>query len=329
MNGKDRQYAHLMRVGQQALADRGLLETRLTFVSDTENVIFRVETAQSTYVLRIYPKQSRPDVEIEGELYWLDDLHRQTDLIVPHPLSWPNDRLVWTTTDRSTGAAHQMVLFPWLEGEVVGTNSTPQIVRQLGGAMAQLHTHAQLFSLPAGIFREADDWRPMGTLSGPLNQQQISRLKGYLAAEDWAICEAAAERVAHTIANLSVGEAYGLVHADLHFGNCLWHEGRLKVIDFDDCQFAPFAYDLGITQTYLETMPNYNVNRGAFIEGYSAYRPWPAHHEAEIEAFVVERCIRLLRWVATWPTVDHFQFGRATLEGSVYRCRRYLKKSLF
>ncbi len=318
-----------MRVGQQAVADRGIPGASLTFVADTENIIFHVEAARSAYALRIYPDQGRPDAEIEGELCWLDDLHQQTDLIVPHPFSWPNDRRVWIATDQSTGTKYQMVLFSWLEGEIVGTSATPQIARQLGEAMAQLHNHAQHFSLPAGMFRETDDWRPMGTLAGPLNQEQIGRLRRYLAADDWAICEEAAGQVARTIANMNVGEAYGLVHADLHFGNCLWHEGHLKVIDFDDCQFAPFAYDLGITQTYLETLPDYKVTRGAFIEGYRDHRPWPAHHEAEIEAFVVERCIRLLRWVAIWPTVDHFPFGRATLEGSVRRCRQYLNKSFF
>jgi Ser/Thr protein kinase RdoA (MazF antagonist) len=37
---------------------------------------------------------------------------------------------------------------------------------------------------------------------------------------------------------------YGLIHADLHFGNIFVHESKITCFDFDSCQYHWFGYDL-------------------------------------------------------------------------------------
>lgn len=43
---------------------------------------------------------------------------------------------------------------------------------------------------------------------------------------------------------------YALIHTDIHTQNMLWDDKRIVVIDFDDCAYAHFAFDLAMAFWY-------------------------------------------------------------------------------
>jgi len=46
-------------------------------------------------------------------------------------------------------------------------------------------------------------------------------------------------------------ENYGLIHADLHYGNFLVEKDKLCVLDTDDCHYCWFAFDLAMPLLYV------------------------------------------------------------------------------
>jgi len=52
-------------------------------------------------------------------------------------------------------------------------------------------------------------------------------------------------------------DSYGLVHIDVHGMNFYVHEGQITLFDFDDCQYAWFAYDVAMALFY--TLPHHCV----------------------------------------------------------------------
>ncbi len=69
-----------------------------------------------------------------------------------------------------------------------------------------------------------------------------------VSAADAALVEAAIETV--RVATRELGaqpDTFGLIHADLHQENYLFHGGMARAIDFDDCGWGFYLYDLAVT----------------------------------------------------------------------------------
>lgn len=317
-------YAPLKQAGVHALQQCGISQAKLRFVSDTGNVIFQAKTAEKSYSVRIYPDPFKTAPEILGELYWLLDLKQNTDLIIPEPLATAADQLVQEITIPGTIQPIQVVIFHWLPGDIIGPTLMPETARQIGQLMASLHNHAATFQLPADSFRDTTDWRGMGHFATNLSSDQLVRIEGFLSQPQLELCEKAANLAAATINKADDWEDFGLIHNDMHTQNCLLHEGKIGIIDFDDCQFAPFTCDMAITISSFDSLPGQEILLDAFLQGYSTKRHLPQNCVEEIAAFRAERRLRLIRWVSTWPSVTHFPFGWQTINDSLQYCEQFV-----
>lgn len=318
-------YAHLEKVGGIALQQCGVFDSKLSFISDTGNVIFRGDTLDQSYSVRVYPEPFRSRFEIHGELDWLLDLRQNTDVLVPEPLKNTSGDLVQEVAAPDGGNKFQVVIFHWIPGEIIGSNLDPKTAQQLGVLMAKLHTHAENFVLPKDSFREKTDWRGMGRFRAGLTPAQISQIEFFLDNDQLVLCDEAARRAATTINEIDIQRNFGLIHSDLHANNCLIYRGKIGIIDFDDCHFAPFSGDLAITISSFDDFANSESFQRAFLQGYSENRELPQNHVKEIEAFAIERRLRLLRWISTWPSVDYFPFGKQIINQSLLHIRKYIE----
>jgi Ser/Thr protein kinase RdoA (MazF antagonist) len=313
------QRQRLARAAAAALTHYGITDARLTFRSDTTNTVFRAEAAGQRFALRIHPAQGWGAPQIHAELAWLTALRRDLGLLVPEPVPTLGGRPLCEIDLPGIPGRRSVALFRWISGRPMGQQITRARLAQLGRLMAQLHQHAMTFALPEGTDRDRDDWpgmREWRLASHPS--------AGILRPDQHALCAEAAMRAADVIAQIDPHDNIGLIHSDIHFANCLDCGEQLGLIDFDDCQFAPFTSDLAITLTYLDDRPDYALLRDALLDGYSQLRPLPAGAAAELDAFMVERGLRLILWVASWPSINHFPFGQAIIDTTLRRCARWL-----
>src|SRR4029079_15824564 len=91
-------------------------------------------------------------------------------------------------------------------------------------------------------------------------------------------------------------DVFGLIHSDLHQENYLFHRGRARAIDFDDCGWGHFVYDLAVTVSELQPLPHSAARRAGLLRGYRAVRPLPSEHERYIEVFQALRVLKLTLW---------------------------------
>lgn len=321
---KQLRYAYLEGICHIALHQCGIFDAELHFVSDTGNLIFCANVADQAYSIRIC-QQDWTTPELLGELYWLLRLRKDTNLIVPEPIATLSGHLIQEIAIPDTEDQFQVILFHWIPGEIIGTNVDAETVRQVGNLMAELHIHATAFDLPSDVYRDKTDWRGMGQFTAGLTTDQVMKIKGFLSRSQLDLCETAAQQVASAIDKVDDQQHFGLIHSDLHTNNCLSCNGEIGVIDFDDCQFAPFTCDMATTMSSFDDLPNREILGEAFLQGYAEKRQLPPNHMAEIEAFMIERRLRLIRWVSTWPSIDHFSFGQRVVDTSLRYCKQYIE----
>jgi Ser/Thr protein kinase RdoA (MazF antagonist) len=107
------------------------------------------------------------------------------------------------------------------------------------------------------------------------------------------------------MSTINTSADYGLTHSDLHQWNYLLYQGKIRAIDFDDCQYAPYLYDMAVPLSYLDQVEEYERLKSSFLSGYSRVRPLPKQWQAGLEMFMAVRALDMVGWVLSWPTISY------------------------
>jgi Ser/Thr protein kinase RdoA (MazF antagonist) len=80
--------------------------------------------------------------------------------------------------------------------------------------------------------------------------------------------------------------------------------GGVSVIDFDDCGFSWFLYDLGSSLSFMEHDPAVPTLVDAWVTGYREVAPLSAEEQAELPTFVLLRRLLLVAWIGSHHDTD-------------------------
>jgi len=318
------QIARLAKLAEQALLDFDVESLSLVPLEHMANTTFRVEAANGDrYVLRIQnPSASavapeRSDAEVRSEMEWLTALHHDTDLIIPVPLRTHNNDLLTRVEVEGVPEARTCVLFRWVDGRFINKGLTPRHLERVGVFMAALHEHVTRQFVPSAEFtRRAPDGLPPDVVDSILNTVAAVR-----PPQDVRLVEAIIDRVQRVFDALGTGpDVFGLIHADLHQSNYLFHAGQVRAIDFDDCGYAHFLYDFAVTLNEVMHKPHYLQLRSSLLHGYRSGRPLPEEHERYLDIIVALRDLQLITWFIEQR--NHPAFTRLWEEEVVYGLQR-------
>ncbi len=291
-----------------ALAAYDLPPARLTLLAHLFNTTFRVDTATGQrYMLRIN-RAGTPTVEsVSAELDWLIALRRDTPLEVPSPVPTSAGPLLTIAATPGVTRPHICVLFRWLPGRLLRHGLTPQQMERVGELMAHLQNHASRWGPPPDFTRGRVDW-PIDSarwLPDPFAPEVVTYVHALVSN---SLTEAEAEQVMAVLARVRASEqtlgqgndAFGLIHADLHYGNLLFAKGTVRAIDFDDCGFGPYLYDLAVMLSAILDWAEYPALRAGLLAGYRRVRPLLVEHEAHIDTFIALRRVQDALWMLEW-----------------------------
>ena len=80
--------------------------------------------------------------------------------------------------------------------------------------------------------------------------------------------------------------------------------GEVVLLDFDDCGWGWFLYDLGAALSFVEDSPRVPELVDAWVRGYRAEAALSAAEEAELDTFVLLRRLLLVAWLGSHPDAD-------------------------
>ncbi len=311
--------------GYSALAHYDLVEPTLTFIRHNENITFQVVESASAkkYLLRLHKPITenfvcaRP-VELASELLWLEALHRDTALTVQQPVRNRAGEFV-TTIYPQAGAGISCTLLRWIEGEPLWQNvpEAVALMEDLGAVVAQLHEHVRGWEIPSGFARPVYDnefFRRQATLLLPGIEA------GIITARDYAIIQALVASTSELFASMKTDQNnWGLIHADLHRGNCLVYQYKIRPIDFSLCGFGHFLLDFG------SSLPSFRGElRQSYIAGYLKRRKLPENYTRIIEAFCL--LCRMCSYTFMLPKISERERLRTRIAHFVANeCQQFLR----
>ena len=205
---------------------------------------------------------------------------------------------VWQTNS-PTGQPCRVALTAWLDGVVLpGHERTAHHYGAVGTLLAQIHEHAAHWQPPPGFLRPRCDAAGIYGVQGLLGEkmevawQQVARkLRADLVTARDALIQAES-------AIGQTPQSYGLIHGDPSFGNLLFLEAEPALIDFDDCGFGYYVYDLAVVLAGAWGKSCYKENHQALLAGYQSVRALTTTEVAALPVMMAARAASLILWAA-------------------------------
>lgn len=240
-------------LAKAALAAYGLEDGRLKFIQYTENITFRVDRpcpgdakgsggpyTPGRYLLRIHAMYD--EEAIASELTWLVALN-QAGLPVPAPISTRDGNLIAAIVTPGIPQGRIVSLMRWLDGQKIDRGLCPKHLEALGEAVARLHAFSVGWQPPAGFKRCAWDWDSQ--LGGSMFDPSLDELVDSMPPQYQAPFQAVSQEAKRAMQSLGKGpDAYGLIHSDLYPENVLFKGGKAYPIDFEDCGYGYWMWDI-------------------------------------------------------------------------------------
>ena len=149
--------------------------------------------------------------------------------------------------------------------------------------MAKLHNKSILFKPSNEFVRPILGENSIREALDKLHKYYLS----FMSQLEFEIIIKAVDKICKCINSLTKTiDTFGVIHADLHWGNIIYCKGEPRAIDFGRCGFGFYLYD--IAHTLVGLGPQY---RRAFVDGYTNQRKLPTNYQGIIECFFIMTCV--------------------------------------
>jgi Ser/Thr protein kinase RdoA (MazF antagonist) len=304
----------LRRLAQVSLEAYGLIGARLTFLQYEGNVIFRVDAPGSVpimgkkdpyienrYLLRILTTSNTEAVA--SELTWLAALSLDAGLPVPEPVPTLDGKLLTTITTPGVPHGRIVSLMRWIDGRRLTKGFRPNHFRAWGRMMARLHEFAVSWKPPEGFNRPHWDWA--GQLGGRDFRRPLGELVSSMPERFREPFQVVSHQAREVMEGLGKGsDAYGLIHADMYPENVLFKAGEVFPIDFEDCGYGYWMWDIGVALCYWPWTEDWYWMRDALLGGYAQVRTLSTSQLVHLDLFMAAQYATMVLWASMFIKRD-------------------------
>ena len=267
----------------------GVAATDLTELGAFESDVYSFDGPRGPSILKVIAVEHRTAEQVLAEVEWLLALV-EAGVPVAEPLPAVDGEYVGSLAE----SGHVLVAFKRAPGATTRPPDwTDARLESWGEVLGRLHAHSRAWSAPHPRRRT-------------LAEHTYSLHVAEVVPDDPEFVAAAEQLLAAAAPLLTHGPGSGLIHADLHHSNMLLHEERWTAIDFDDCAYGSYAFDLAMPLYYAifsERDVPADVAAGRFLppflRGFRRHAPDP---EGGAEAVALSLALRHAELVAALRT---------------------------
>ena len=306
---REEQISLLEEFANDVLIQYGITGSDFHCQHHSYNTTFKFKGSDGVdYAMRISTASRKWPEHIWAEVQWLEELHRDGSISAPLPIKNLQREAFSNHYFFYQGGNLDVIIYPWIEGEVVGANPSDEQIFELGKQMATMHLLGKNWK-PEGYANFLAIDKPLMIREDNLFTFQLDEI----SPAQYEILREINDGSEKLFERLREGSEPQLIHADLHFGNVLSSAGKLAILDFDDAGMGFPLQDLAITIFSLRTD---REREKQLLAGYSSVAPLPVFEPADLELLIANRCLVLL----------NYRLG-ATNKDDVAKLPDYLKKT--
>lgn len=299
------QLRRVEKLARQAIPLYGLpFDSHVSLLNYSENATYLIRPPRKpALVLRINRPGYHPRAHIAAELAWVQALRRDTTVITAELIAGMDGEFIQHIWHPAVSEPRNCVLMTQLPGKEPEDSNRLAAFAQLGEVTARLHLHAAAWKPAVAVKRHRWDFdamlgpRPLwghwqnGLGMTPAKKRQLDKVVMPLRSRVAAVGESR--------------QRFGLIHADLRTANLLVHQGEVAVIDFDDCGFSWFIYDLAAALSFIETHPQLPEFIDAWLTTYQKIRPLSRAEISAIPTFIMLRRMLLVAWLGSHADTEY------------------------
>ena len=288
-------------------------QARVEELNISENATYRVEdpTDGRAGILRIHRNGYHTLQEVASELEWLSALREGAGIDAPVPMSTRTGAEIVAVRSAPLPDERYCVMFEELAGRAPDDERLVECCAALGAITARMHLHGDAWTAPGWFTRPTWDF---DTIVGSMPRWGFWEQFPSLGPSERRLLSAAQGEIGRRLEALGTGpEGFGLIHADIRLGNTIDDGDRLWLIDFDDCGFGWYLWDLATIFTFIEDRPAVPEAIERWLRGYGEVRKVPPASRSAVPAFLMLRRLQVMAWLA-W----HSETELAKAEGPGY-----------
>ena len=276
-----------------------------TLINYTENLTYRVDDPASgnRFIFRIYRDGYHDRQTIESEWVWMGALRRDAGVQTPEIIPARDGTTLLLLGDTALPNPRFGAMFTFLSGKEPPEDHLAESFDRLGEVAARIHLHSRSWPLPSGFKRPTWNFESMLGGARPIWGRWQNGIG--LDPDREKLLGRMTEVIARRLERFgSEREQFGLVHADLRLANLLVEGDQTKVIDFDDCGFSWYLYDLSTALTFMEERRDARELVDAWVRSYRRIAPLTREEEEEIPTFMMLRRMMVVAWIASHSDTD-------------------------
>lgn len=289
----------LKQLALVAIAKYPINFKNIGFINHGENTTFRVtDLNNQKYLLRVCRKDYHTNEAISEELSWLTALDTLSEYQIPKPLISKEKRLLENVSTEQMPDGRAVVIFKWTDGRFLKKAITEKQMMALGLVIAKLHNQSHQKKVNHRRY-----WDSEGLLGTKAKFGSIDKLIN-ASPDHQLLLSKERKKLLKKLKTFEskYPEKLGLIHADLHSGNFLFNSNGIALIDFDDCGYGFFGYDVAIPIMSLDRFKKLGKKKKAnlkeaFFNGYRQVRHWDKNDESMLQSFITARRLLMLGWL--------------------------------
>lgn len=300
------QLRRLRKLAEAALDAYGMKDAKLTFLRHFANTTYRLDVPDpraqheegsiydpDRYLLRVLIANSW-DYAM-GEMTWLAALSDGACLAVPAPVPTRDGELMTRIKTPGIPDGRIVSVMRWIEGRKPMKPLPISLYHPWGKRVGRLHAFAAAWQPPKGFKRYIWDWD--GLFGKRYLGDGVHGLVGRMPENIQEPFRIISREVKSVMGALGTGpDAYGMVHGDMYPDNILVKGDDLRIIDFEDCGFGYWLWDIAIALENDPWTEGWYQRRDAFLDGYTQVHPIPQSQLQHLDLFLAADYATTILW---------------------------------
>jgi len=290
-------------VARAALAwYRGIPDQIPTLLSVSENTTYRLDGGSRSWALRVHRDEYLSENQIESELIWSQSLQNAGVIATAAVLVSDRGNRVERVVTADGLRARQCVIFDWLQGAEPAEDAIIEHFAEVGAISARMHRFSRAWTPPVGFDRPT--WN-FDTMLGSTPRWGRWQDGHDVDGPTMSLFARTVETIRQRLDQYGTNQGrFGLIHADMRLANLLVTAATTSVIDFDDCGFGWYMYDLAAALSFIEDRSDVGEAVEQWITGYREIAPLADVDIDIIPTMIMMRRLLLVAWLGSRPTAD-------------------------